>query len=325
MVNGMRNITAPRAVSLLLAAAGAALFPTAHAAPGDRLEAKVDNRLQQRANGILSLMAYSVVPDLTTSSLSIQEAETGNPGITMSQLGGGFTVSKSLPLYLEGAIAYSRYDPEFVVTQGAETRVVPVKWNTVSATGGIGWDFPIADELVLRPIANFALGYMASDASLANWFVGQRTGYELDFLNDGNLAAAGWGGSLMLDYEHYRPGYEIDVELRYTYIRLESIGGSEAVKGHADAKTANLWARWRAPTGFTALDRPLRYVLEVSHSQFLGSQAGILGFDSLSTLGVGLELDSSKYDIFVTRWRLVARHVMGDNVSGMSLGFAVSF
>ena len=67
--------------------------------------------LQRLANGVLGIMSYTVAPDVTTSSLSVQNAATSNPGLTMTQLGGGFTWSKDTPLYLEGNAAYSRYDP----------------------------------------------------------------------------------------------------------------------------------------------------------------------------------------------------------------------
>ena len=52
---------------------------------------------------------------------------------------------------------------------------------------------------------------------------------------------------------------------------------------------------------------------------------GALGFDSLNSVGVGLELDSSDNDIIVTRTRLVFRYKFGDNVEGTSVGLAVSF
>ena len=73
------------------------------------------------------------------------------------------------------------------------------------------------------------------------------------------------------------------------------------------------------------LDRPLRYVLEFSHSRYLGSQSDILGFDRLTSLGLGLELDTSAHKVFVTRVRAVMRYVFGNNVSGVSLGLAASF
>ena len=286
-----------------------------------------DNRLAERANAVLSLMAYSVVPDLASSSLSVQNAETDNPGVYMTQLGGGDTISKSIPIYLEGAIAYSRYDPTFIATNGAESRRIPTRWNTVTGTGGIGWDFAITDELVFRPIFDIALGKVASDLKVGEFLLEQRLDRNLDFLDGGTMNAYGIGGAVMLDYERVREDTTVDVELRYTDIRLRTYGNtSAAVQGEASARTANIYARYRAPTGMRALDRPVRYVLEFSHSRYLGDQTEVLGFDYLSTLGAGLELDTSKYNpLYVTRLRAVMRYMFGNNVSGVSLGLAASF
>jgi hypothetical protein len=286
-----------------------------------------DNRLAQRANAVLSLMAYSVVPDLASSSLSVQNAETDNPGVYMTQLGGGDTISKSIPIYLEGAIAYSRYDPTFIATNGAESRRIPTRWNTVTGTGGIGWDFAITDELVFRPIFDIALGKVASDLKVGEFLLERRLDRNLDFLDGGTMNAYGIGGAVMLDYERVREDTTVDVELRYSDIRLRTYGNtSAAVQGEASARTANIYARYRAPTGMRALDRPVRYVLEFSHSRYLGDQTEVLGFDYLSTLGAGLELDTSKYNpLYVTRLRAVLRYMFGNNVSGVSLGLAASF
>lgn len=288
----------------------------------------VGANVQKQANGVLSLMAYSVVPDLASSSLSINNTSSGNPGIVMSQLGGGFTMSRSFPLYMEGSIAYSRYDPTFVASDGTETRPIPTRWNTVAGTIGIGWDFPLTDDkdLVFRPIFNASLGNVSSDLAVGKFILERAADRSINFLDHGTLNAYGLGGSVMLDWEHYRPEHDIDVELRYTNIHLRTFGGTTAgVTGSATAQTANLYARWRAPTGLFALDRPVRYVLELSHSQYLGSQADVLGFNRLTTLGTGLELDTSAHEVFVTRVRAVVRYVFGNNVNGVSLGLAASF
>ncbi|MCD0497423.1 hypothetical protein LP085_11215 [Achromobacter sp. MY14] len=313
-----------RKVSLVAVLIALAVLPDANA---QALRLSKDD-LQKRANGVLALMSFSIVPDITTSSLSIGSGGGSTSGSTeffMTQLGGGDTISDSVPIYLEGVLAGSRYDPTFVATQGAESRSIPTKWNSLSATGGIGWDFKLTDELKLRPIFNVALGNVTSDLRAASWYVGRQTGTDVDFLDRGSLNAYGLGGSLMLDYEHYRPGYEVDVELRYSDIRLKSFSSSAAVQGNATAQSANLWARYRAPTGIVLLQRPLRYVLELTHSEFLGDQRGVLGFDRLTSVGAGLELDSSAYDVIITRTRLVGRYVFGTNVSGFSVGLAVSF
>jgi hypothetical protein len=46
---------------------------------------------------------------------------------------------------------------------------------------------------------------------------------------------------------------------------------------------------------------------------------------AMTSLGAGLELDSSKYDIIVTRTRLMARYKFGESVRGCSVGLAISF
>ena len=289
-------------------------------------QAVVGGNVKNHADAVLAIMSYTTVPDVTTSSLSINNGTTGNPGFGQTQLGGGFTLSRTFPLYLEGTVAYSRYDPTFVATDGSQERPVPTRWNTASTTIGIGWDFPITDELRFRPILNGTLGRVASDLRVAQSIVNQIKDTNLQFLEDGALNAYGLGGSLMLDYEHYREKYEIDVELRATDIYLRSFGSSSAaVQGSATAQQFSMWARWRAPTGLHAFDRPLRYVLETAYSHYFGESAGVLGFNDLTSLGVGVELDSSKYPIVITRTRAMVRYVFGHNVHGVSFGFAMSF
>lgn len=66
-------------------------------------------------------------------------------------------------------------------------------------------------------------------------------------------------------------------------------------------------------------------MLELAYSHYFGDSAGVLGFNDLTSLGVGLELGSSKYPIVITRTRALVRYVFGHNVHGVSFGLAVSF
>ena len=281
--------------------------------------------VQRLANGILGLMSYTVAPDVTTSSMSVENSATANPGLMLTQLGGGFTWSRDTPLYLEGNAAYSRYDPTFVATDGTDQRLIPVKWNSVSVTGGIGWDFPLAPNWVLRPIFNFTYGRVTSDLVLARWWIENNSNVDLQFLDQGKLEAKGVGGSLMIDYELFAPDADVDLEVRYTNVKLRNSGDrAELIDSSASAETASIWARRRVPTGWVVWERPVRYVLEGAYSRFLGSQKEV-GVDRMASVGVGLELDSSAYDIWATRWRAVLRYKFGPDISGWSLGLAVSF
>jgi hypothetical protein len=82
-------------------------------------------RLQERANGVVALMGYAVSPDVSTGSLTFTDQTAGNPDLNMVSLGRGATISKEVPLYLEGTAAYARYDPTFVASNGTETRALP--------------------------------------------------------------------------------------------------------------------------------------------------------------------------------------------------------
>jgi hypothetical protein len=298
------------------------LATSAHA----QLRAPVSGDLIRRyANGLLGLMAYTVAPDVTTSSLSIQDLNSDNPGLALSQLGGGFVVSDSTRVFLEGNAAYSRYDPRFVVSDGTEESLVPVKWNTFSATGGIGYDFPLSSKWSLRPIFNFTIGQVASDLKLALAYLGLKTGQDLQFLDSGHLDVYGLGGSLMLVYRYNKPERDIEFEGRYTNMELRSYGSTtDVVRGSVTAQSIILWSRMRVPTGLVAMQRPVRYVFELAHSRYFDA-VKVLGIDNLTSFGLGLELDSGAHDIIATRWRAVIRHVVGPNVSGWSLGLAISF
>jgi hypothetical protein len=291
-------------------------------APSSPAQELSDAALQKRANAILTLMGFSLTPDVTTGALSISDQSTGNPYFRQTSIAGGGRVSTELPLYLEGTLAYGRYDPTFA--SGEAAAPISVKWDSLMATGGVGWDFPIARELMLRPIFNFSLGRVESAAMVsAEQAPSSRDAFE--FLSNGRLNAFGLGGSLMLDYERYRSEDEIDAELRYSYVNLQSFDSSSAVEGHANAQTLSFWSRYRAPTRFILLERPLRYVLEYAYTSFLGDLEGVLGFDDVHSFGLGLELDTGTYDVYVTRTRLLVRYKIGNNVTGWALGLAVSF
>ncbi|WP_174525779.1 hypothetical protein U0026_14560 [Kluyvera intermedia] len=290
------------------------------------------HRIKQRADAVMTLMSFMIVPDITASDLNIGSGTDDKSELAITQFGGGATMGESFPLYLEGALGYSRYDPQFVISDGDQSRRIPTKWNSLTTTGGIGWDFSLhrdrwGGNLVLRPIANVMLGTMASDLRIGAWALERHKNADYDFLDGGRLNAYGLGGSLMLDYELLSKSQDIDIELRYTGMSLQTFGNtSSAVAGSATAQNLGLYLRRRAPIfDWTLLKSPVRYVLEGAHTEYLGDQRGKLGFDSLSSVGMGIEMDSSKYPVFITRTRLVARYMFGNSTSGYGVGLAMSF
>jgi hypothetical protein len=282
------------------------------------------NYLKKRADALMTITGYSLTPDVTTGNLRITNGD-GKADLQMTSLGGGDRISADFPLYLEGTVALNRYNPTFTDGVGNSSVNIPMYWNSITGTGGIGWDFPITDQLRFRPIANVMLGHLESDASIATRYINNNRDVNLQFINSGRMNSYGVGGSVMLDYENYKPDQEIDIELRYTNIAIQTFNSSTAVQGSADSQSLSLWARSRIPTPFMALDRPIRAVFEVANTQFLGNLRGALGFSSLSSIGTGVELDRSASDPIFSRIRLVFRYQFGLNVQGTSIGLAASF
>lgn len=66
-------------------------------------------------------------------------------------------------------------------------------------------------------------------------------------------------------------------------------------------------------------------MLEGARTEYLGDQRGLLGFNALNSVGIGLELDSSNYQVWVTRTRLMYRLMFGNNTNGYAIGLAMSF
>jgi hypothetical protein len=288
-----------------------------------------ESAIEQRASGVLTLFGLAAVPSETASTLFLDTGQNGGTGTDFRswQLGGGFTVSDTFPLYLEGYLGWNRYDPVFIFSDGAQRRRVPAHWNSLAASGAVGWDFDLTGSLVLRPMALLALGTVASDVAVGSALLNRRFDTEIEFLKDGSLTAGGLGAALALAYNRrWDNDWEADLTLRHTRLHLRPVGGDKDVVGEAQAFTTGLWSRLRVPTGYRAFDRPVRLVGEFSMGHYGGDQEEIFRTPWLAQVGFGGEIDVSRTGIpWVTTARLVARYTTGENVEGFSVGLAVSF
>ena len=65
-------------------------------------------------------------------------------------------------------------------------------------------------------------------------------------------------------------------------------------------------------------------MLELANTTYLGDQAGVLGFNYLSSVGAGVEFDISAIHLVLSRIRLMGRYAFGEDVSGAAFSIAVS-
>jgi hypothetical protein len=324
-------VASPLGAQTLAPAAGAA----AREAASERL-AQLRATLQPRNGGVLGLMGYGAIPTASSTTLQVNRntvgPEAGDPTLTLSQFGFGFEVDESFPLWLEIYASYARYDPRAVVL-GEGTRAVSVRWNNFTTTLGIGWDFYLADSLYVTPILNVAGGYAASDASLAStalaWW---RDNSEPSALSDVHANVWGVGGSLMLNYFNYSVERQIDLQARYSLMRLQTFGDTLPVaRGTSTSSTFSVWGQYRWPTGVEILQRPLRWVATGAASSYFGAQREAMGFAWSTTVGGGIEFDVGRlqfgaFGLDVSRVQFTLNYLYADkNITGASFGLGISF
>lgn len=299
--------------------------------PGPAEAQQVRLSAERAAAVALGVVGVTSMPDGTVSDLTIQRSGGESSQLFSWQLGAGFTVSEDVPLYLEGFLGFARYDPVAIVSNGQQSSRLPLRWNALSATGGVGWSFAINDRLQLRPILNVSLGYIASDVALAAELLSFLTDIDIEALQTRQALTGGLGGALVLAWYDYRPDYEFEVELRLSRMRFSTLPTSDrGLDVNSDSAAVGLWTRYRWPTGAEAFGRPTRWVLEGYHSEFFRAQRDVLGIDRLTRLGGGIELDVGRWELggmglYLQRLRLSGNVLFGEDVRGWSFGIGMSF
>ncbi|MEJ1995097.1 MAG: autotransporter domain-containing protein [Limibacillus sp.] len=294
---------------------------------GQNVEDIFGSVLRENAEAALAVYGIAAVPSETASTLQLESTSSKYNTFRAGQFGGGFTLDEEFPLYLEGFIGFTRYDPQLIISEGGEESTLPLRWNTVAATGGIGWEFDINENLSILPMAQFSIGRIQSDTSIAAQIVAEKLGLDTNFIDGGGLTVGGVGGSLSLIYnKRWESDYEVDVTFRHTHIHLRPVLDNRNVIASADAITTGFWSRLRIPTGLRLFDRPVRIVTEASGSYLSGDQGRALSTSWLLQGGAGGEIDFSETWVpLISTTRLVARYTHGENLTGFSIGLSASF
>ncbi len=283
--------------------------------------------VRENIKGALAILGISAAPNESASVLLLDKNVKNGDDYDLrgGQIGGGFRVSSDVPVFLEGYVGFTNYDPVFLLSEGGTNTDIPSYWTSIAATGGVGWQFDISEGWKIRPMVNFSIGRVQSDSSIAAHLVNVILDDDLDFLSDGGITALGYGGSLVAEYNRrWASNHELDLRFRHTHIILEPMDTD--LVGQAEAISTVAWSRVRVPTGVRVFSQPTRWVGEVSASYLPGDQGIVLDSEWLAQLGAGIELDLSRNDsAWIEEFRVMARVAKGDNIEGYSVGVAIKF
>lgn len=304
-----------------------------------QLRAQLLPQLKAKQGGVLGLMGYTAIPDGASDSLSFTHGTASgstNTSLSLTQLGFGFTVSDTFPLYLEMFPGLARFNPRYYFTDGKAAGQLPPQWNAFTNTFGVGWSFNLMEYLYLTPIFDVVGGYVTSDASLLATFLDDKTRLQVNppaFLN-AHMNVGGYGGGLLLGYYDYRPARDIDMELRYTQLRLRTFGDTfTPARGQSVPQTLSLWTQYRWPMGVEAGGRPMRWVLDGNFSGYFGDQEKTLGYAWAVKVGGGIEFDTGRYELpfrfagfTIKRVRLMGHYFFADKgITGYSIGIGTDW
>ena len=78
---------------------------------GANAMADEESLVQQRANAVVSLVTFTVVPDITASNINIGSGTNQSAALNMTQVGGGATMSESVPTIWRGRWALAATIP----------------------------------------------------------------------------------------------------------------------------------------------------------------------------------------------------------------------
>lgn len=277
------------------------------------------------ARAALAVLSIAATPNETLSSLSFLSAAGDARNLRSTQLRGGFKPLDN-GLYLEGQFAYQNYNPVVIFPEIGSDTELDVKWSSIAATLGVGWEFPLTNDWHIRPAAHLSLGHVTTDAVFSDFplFPTRSNGVgEVD----GNLNAFGFGASLSLFREAQFGRWHAEYKLRQTFLEFHPIDEPEVGNARANSNQTTLFSRYRYPLDkVKLLGSPSKLVLDGGVVLYHGDSAMVLDTDWLATVGVGIEVDTTKIGLpAVEGARVMLNGVIADSFSGFSVGFGVRF
>ena len=277
------------------------------------------------ARAALSVLSVAATPNETLSSFSFLRASGAETSFQSTQLRGG-TNPFDGGLYVEGLVAYQRYNPVLIFPDIAPDTELDVTWASVAGTLGVGWDFPLVNDWKIRPTGHLSLGHVSTDSFLVDLPI-LPSGVRAKQAVDGNLDAVGVGASLGVFKEMAIGTWEAEYRFRQTFLKFYPLNEPQAGDATASSNQTTLFSRHRYPlqnVRFFSLASKL--VLDAGLVLYHGDGAAVLGTDWVATAGVGLEVETASLGLpAVSAGRVMLNGVLTEEFDGVSIGLGLRF
>ncbi|WP_027133667.1 hypothetical protein [Geminicoccus roseus] len=199
--------------------------------------------------------------------------------------------------------------------------------DAVSAVAGLGVSFPLGAHATLRPIGLIGYSYIGQDSQMSGPGAAllEETTEGFLFNLHGNVALA--GAALQANYRReIGGGVHFAGNLRYNQLFAETFAASDDV-----LKTSSTFGVFTAlgelngPLPGQVFGRDLRWIGFVANSSFPGNASDSLGFDYFFEFGGGIEIVDDQMVDGIDGISLRASALVGDGITGWSVGAKLEF
>jgi hypothetical protein len=275
--------------------------------------------------GYAQLIGLAATPDIATANYTI-DSQGSKPTLDVFRLphqAKWFALTADSDLYWRIAGGYLRLKDNLVPPgQGG---AVDAKWTAVSGSAGLLARIRLGNGFTLEPSLDMGLARIENGASYKGAAIARQP------LLDGlvfNWHTNAWlvTPSIGLEYATTFGAAKVTARANVGRSWITSFGESDAAQSFKEAANAHaIRAEYSRPTGLSVAARPLDWVVYGGYAGFFGANRDALGFSSVTEIGTGLELPTSRDRPLSERVRLSAGLLFGPEVRGWTVGASIRF
>gem|GEM_PF-6979094 len=282
----------------------------------------------QAKEALIAFTNFVIGPGIPGTRLAVNRGG-GRSDERLSILKGSLQPEFDLPsdrwrLRLDGGLGYVAASTPIDVSNGTE----PVRFDTerqlLSGRIGAGGSWQWFEHIDVRPMLSVAVSRIESTADTEGLVPFTRAS-QADLV-DWRVNVASIFGSLEIDYDQFWGDTRWEVIGTYSHGYHRSYDASKSFiefSGHTD--TVGALVRRSAYTGTQLFSFPLDWNAFASYTGFIGLDSEVLGFNSLISVGAGLDLRVQKRPFGIGDLRTVGLNisaVLGENVAGGTIGIS---
>lgn len=282
---------------------------------GPVLDRQIDKQL---GAAYAAMINFAENPDIATAHYYIEHPGDKDAILRVTRLGTEhefhFENHDWVP-FIQLHVPYQTFSASFDLDADGQ---IESKWSAVGATLISGIGFPVTTNLSVKPA--LACGYVRL------WNDGDYSGpiAVVEPVLDGILfdwSSDAWlvGASIGLDYERMFSDEEINLYAGASHNLIETFQSTRgSVEFSSYVTTLRLSGEWVHPTALRIRSAPLSIVTMLGGTSFAGPYRDELGFAYFVDAGLAFELDLSDREWLISRLRLGAKGIVGEDVTGWS-------